>query len=85
MKLREKSNPVSLSRDLHKFVLEKVRSTNFTLEDETMIYCCSPKDTVNFGELQDGTIVVPLEAINSLLYPFGLNKLLVVAEDKIYW
>lgn len=86
MKLREKTNPTTLARDLHKFVCEKVRrNADCPIEDGNyyaMIYCCAPKASIAVEDLPRGTIIVPFESVCQLLYPFGLNKLVVVAEEK---
>eukprot|EP01031_Cornospumella_fuschlensis_P024441 gene24441-29543_t len=85
MKLREKTKPSTLARDLHKFVRERVRRADCQIADEAyyaMIYCCTPVASVDVEELPEGTIIVPFESVQRLLYPFGLNKLVVVAEEK---
>eukprot|EP01039_Chlorochromonas_danica_P010084 gene10084-11161_t len=85
MKLRQKTDVVAVANNLHKFVREEVRKNHSLPLDRdyyAMIYCCAPKKNVDVAKLPNGTIVVPFESVRGLLYPFGLNKLSVVVEEK---
>lgn len=86
MKLREKSNPVSLAKQIHKFVKDNVPILAEELGSTpcyyAVLYCCAPAENVDFEQLPLGTLIVPIEAVRHLLYPLGLNQLILSAEDK---
>jgi hypothetical protein len=86
MKFREKSDPVRLARELHEFVKAKVDiiAPNKAASPQyyAVIYCCIPKENVHVDDLPSGTLIVPFESIRDLLYPFGLNQLILNAEEK---
>ncbi len=80
MQLRERSDAIKIARDMHQFVRD-----NTKLADEqfyVMLYCCSSASSIAITLLPPGTVIVPVEAVKQLLFPFGLNKLVVVADDK---
>lgn len=85
MKIREGTKPASLARSMHNFIIDHIQpSKSYSLQDESyyvVIYCCCD-DVIALEDLPPGTVVVPYKTVRSLLYPFGLNQLALMAEEK---
>lgn len=84
MKLRKQSDPVKLSEDMHRFVRKEIMK-QCGLEDQdyyVALYCCVPLTEEIRQRLPKGTLVVGFECLRDLLYPFGLNPLILEAEQK---
>jgi hypothetical protein len=84
MKLRENSDPLKISEDMHKFVQSEVLS-QCGVEDKdyfVVLYCCVRVTEDIKQKLPRGTLIVGFECLKDLLYPFGLSPLILEAEYK---
>jgi len=87
MKIRKGIQPDKLARRMHAFIKKEIQpSTDYTLPESSyyiIIYCCTKGiDDVNAVDLPPGTMVVPYETVQRILYPFGLNQMVITAEEK---
>lgn len=84
MKLQEKSDPVKIAEDIHSFVQSEVLS-QCGMEDKdyyVILYCCVRLTEDITQKLPRGTLVVGIECLTDLLYPFGLSPLILEAENN---
>lgn len=86
MKIRKKTKPGKLAECMHTFIKKEIQpSTEYTLPESSyyiVIYCCTKGIDVNAVDLPPGTMVVPYETVQRILYPFGLNQMVIMAEEK---
>mmetsp|Transcript_29613 Transcript_29613/g.40678 ORF Transcript_29613/g.40678 Transcript_29613/m.40678 type:complete len:194 (-) Transcript_29613:1002-1583(-) len=86
MKFRKGTQPDTLAMCMHEFIKEEVLPyTESTLRESSyyvIIYCCTKGIDVNVAKLPPGTVVIPYETVQKLLYPFGLNHIAIMAEEK---
>lgn len=77
MKLREssmKTTPSQLAADIHSIVQQSYSgNTSYYV----VIYCCCNNNSAK-NTLPRGTIVVPIQTLQKVMYPFGANNLLEV-------
>jgi hypothetical protein len=85
IQFRPDSDAVTLAYSVHRFIKEKLQPNCPTLQTNgyyVVVYCCGECETCHvLNDFPLGTAVVPLEAIQSLLKPFGLQQLVTIAEE----
>jgi hypothetical protein len=80
MKLREsncKETAVKVSRDLHS-EMNRHQGRNYI----AVVVTCEKVDSIDLGELHEGTIVISFESLNEVLTPFGSSYLLSIVRSK---
>jgi hypothetical protein len=84
MKFRKATKPEALAKEIHKFIKDKIQpSTNLQNDSYyVVVYCCSELKDLHASLLPPGTVVVPYKSVKTLLCPFGLNQLILIAEEK---
>lgn len=84
MKLWENIDPLKISEDMHKFVQSEVLSQCGVDEKDyyVVLYCCVRLTGDIEQKLPRGTLIVGFECLKELMYPFGLNPLILEAEYK---
>ncbi len=76
-------SPINDVKNIHRLVAALIEANQISLKNQeyyAVVYCCWPADQIlaeaKTNPIPPGTVVVPVDSLNEVMYPFGASCLL---------